>query len=40
MLALREVGLYLLRRQREALPCGKEAEVRDDWKRASRLDLS
>lgn len=40
MLVLREIGLYLLGRHLEALPCGKEVEVKDDWKRASLLDSS
>lgn len=32
---LHEIGLYLLGRQLEVLPCGKEVEVKDDWKRVS-----
>lgn len=40
MQVLHEIGLYLLGRQLEVLPCGKEVEVKDDWKGASLLDSS
>lgn len=40
MLVLHESEWYLLGRQLEALPCGKEVEVKDDWKRASLLHSS